>query len=81
MITIKTDNRNGLVVGVKKVNIGDQLMLTSILGKIIRLNMNEVRETGRNTKGVRIMDLRNGDKVAAIESVIPNQCEDGTKIC
>lgn len=75
MITIKTDNRNGLVVGVKKVNIGDQLMLTSMLGKIIRLNMNEVRETGRNTKGVRIMDLRNGDKVTAIESVISNQYE------
>ncbi len=70
VITIKTDERNGNVVGVRKVNPGDQLMLTSRSGKIIRMDTDEIRETGRNAKGVRVMDLRNDDKITAVEPVM-----------
>ncbi len=70
VITIKTDERNGNVVSVRKVNPGDQLMLTSKSGKIIRMDTDEIRETGRNAKGVRIMDLRNDDKITAVEPVM-----------
>lgn len=70
VITIKTDDRNGNVVSVRKVNPGDQLMLTSASGKIIRMDTDEIRETGRNAKGVRIMDLRNDDKITAVEPVM-----------
>ncbi len=75
VITIKTDERNGRVVGVRKVNNGDQLMLTSVSGKIIRIDTDEIRETGRNAKGVRIMDMRDGDKVVAVEPIMTEEQE------
>ncbi|MCK9323557.1 MAG: DNA gyrase subunit A, partial [Candidatus Methanomethylophilaceae archaeon] len=70
VITIKTDERNGQVVCVRKVNLDDQLMVTSMQGKIIRMDMNEIRETGRNAKGVRIMDMRNDDKITAVQPLV-----------
>ena len=76
VITIKTDERNGQVVSVRKVNPGDQLMLTSASGKIIRIDTDEIRETGRNAKGVRVMDMRNGDKVVAVEPVMTEEQEE-----
>lgn len=69
VITIKTDERNGNVVSVKKVEVGDQLMVTSKSGKIIRIDTDEIRETGRNAKGVKIMDMRDGDKIIAVSPV------------
>lgn len=75
VITIKTDERNGKVVCVRKVKTGDQLMLTSASGKIIRMDTDEIRETGRNAKGVRIMDLRDGDRVVAVEPVMTEEQE------
>ena len=70
VITIKTDERNGKVVSVRKVSNGDQLMVTSVQGKMIRMGVDEIRETGRNAKGVRIMDMRNGDKITAVQPII-----------
>ena len=75
VITIKTDERNGRVVCVRKVCNGDQLMLTSASGKIIRIDTDEIRETGRNAKGVRIMDMRDGDKVVAVEPIMTEEQE------
>jgi DNA gyrase subunit A len=76
VITIKTDERNGNVVCVRKVSNGDQLIVTSVQGKMIRMNVDEIRETGRNAKGVRIMDMRNGDKIAAVQPIIPDEGEE-----
>ncbi len=76
VITIKTDERNGKVVSVRKVNPGDQLMLTSASGKIIRIDTDTIRETGRNAKGVRVMDMRNGDKIVAVEPVMSEEQEE-----
>ncbi len=75
VITIKTDERNGRVVCVRKVEPGDHLMLTSASGKIIRIDTDEIRETGRNAKGVRIMDMRDGDKVVAVEPIMTEEQE------
>lgn len=75
VITIKTDERNGRVVCVRRVEPGDQLMLTSASGKIIRIDTDEIRETGRNAKGVRIMDMRDGDKVVAVEPIMTEEQE------
>lgn len=80
VITIRTDERNGGVVSVRKVEQGDHLMLTSSSGKIIRMDTDEIRETGRNAKGVRIMDLRNGDKVVAVEPVMTEAQEDAVNL-
>jgi len=70
VITIKTGGRNGDVVAVRKVKQTDELMVTSKDGKMIRIKVDEIRVTGRNAMGVRIMDLRNGDKVTALEPVM-----------
>ncbi len=76
VITIKTDERNGNVVSVRKVNIGDQLMLTSSSGMIIRINTDSIRETGRNAKGVRVMELKEGDKVVAVQPIMTEEQEE-----
>jgi len=70
VITIKTDERNGKVVSVRKVVTGDELMLQSKSGKIIRMQADSIRETGRNAKGVRVMDMRDGDKIIAVEPLM-----------
>ncbi len=76
VITIKTDERNGNVVSVRKVNVGDQLMLTSSSGMIIRIDTDSIRETGRNAKGVRVMDLKEGDKVVAMQPIMTEEQEE-----
>jgi len=75
VITIKTDERNGKVVSVRKVDVGDELMLQSKSGKIIRMQTDSIRETGRNAKGVRIMDMRDGDKIIAVEPVMSEDAD------
>lgn len=75
VITIKTDERNGKVVRVRKVDPGDQLMLTTATGKTIRIDTDEIRETGRNAKGVRLIDARDGDRVISVEPVMTEQQE------
>ncbi len=76
VITIKTDDRNGNVVSVRKVNVGDQLMLTSSSGMIIRIDTDSIRETGRNAKGVRVMNLKEGDKVVAMQPIMTEEQEE-----
>ncbi len=73
VITIKTTDRNGGVVCVRKVVEGDELMLNSTEGKVLRILVDNIRQTSRNTQGVRIMDLRNGDKVTAVESIVEEE--------
>lgn len=77
VITIKTGGRNGDVVAVRKVEQTDELMITSKNGKIIRLKVDEIRVSGRNAMGVRVMDLRNDDKVTALEPIMASEDEDG----
>ncbi len=73
VITIRTNERNGGVVSVRKVSDGDELMLTSAEGKIIRISVDEIRETSRNTQGVKIMDIRGEDKVTAVEPIVEEE--------
>jgi len=69
VITIKTTQRNGSVVAVKKVSPEDELIVTSQSGKIIRIRVSDIRVTGRNAAGVRIMNLHDDDKVIALQPV------------
>lgn len=69
VITIKTTERNGYVVAVKRVEDDKDLIITSESGKILRISVSDIRVTGRNAAGVRIMDLRNGDRLIALQPV------------
>jgi len=66
VITIKTGGRNGLVVSVKEVEEGDELIVTSAQGMVIRVPVADIRVYSRATMGVTIMKLKEGDTVCAV---------------
>jgi DNA gyrase subunit A len=66
---IKTSARNGKVVSLKSVQAGDDLMLITANGMIIRTGLDEIRSIGRNTQGVRLINLKEGDKLVAAEKI------------
>ena len=63
MFTIKTSERNGYVIGVLPVVDEDQVMLVANSGKVIRMPMDTVRIIGRNTQGVRLINLEEDEIV------------------
>ena len=65
-ITMKTTERTGRVVGVQQVVDEEQLMLITDGGKIIRLRVADIRVIGRNTQGVRLIDLDSGERVVSL---------------
>ncbi|MBI5522506.1 MAG: DNA gyrase subunit A [Desulfarculus sp.] len=65
VITIKTTDRNGAVIGVLVVEDTDEIMLTSDQGDIIRVRVDGIREIGRNTQGVKLKDLASGQRLVA----------------
>jgi DNA gyrase subunit A len=69
IIDIKTAGRNGTVVGMLQVRAGDDILLVTTKGKVIRVHADEVSSQGRNTMGVRIIDLDADDRVGSIARV------------
>ena len=69
IIDIKTGGRNGTVVGMLQVRTGDDILLVTTKGKVIRIHADEVSSQGRNTMGVRIIDLDADDRVGSIARV------------
>jgi len=76
MIAIQTSERNGKVVGALLVQPDDELMLMSTNGVLIRTLVNQIREMGRSTQGVTLMNLDDGDSLAGIEKIIETETED-----
>jgi DNA gyrase subunit A len=66
---VQTSERNGLVVGVACVGDGDQLLLVTEQGQIIRMTAGDLRPMGRDTQGVRLMDLADGDRIVSIATL------------
>jgi DNA gyrase subunit A len=66
IITMKTTDKTGRVIGVQQVTEEDQLMLISNKGKIIRLRIKDIRIIGRNTQGVRLIELEEGERVVSL---------------
>jgi DNA gyrase subunit A len=66
---IRTTDRNGPVVGVLSVHDGDDIMLITTGGMVNRTHVSEMRMIGRNTQGVRIMNLAEGDKIASVAKI------------
>ncbi|MHC4551510.1 MAG: DNA gyrase subunit A [Planctomycetota bacterium] len=70
LINIKTTDRNGKVVALKAVLEGDELMMITANGMIVRTGLEEVRSIGRNTAGVRMISLKAGDHLVAAERLV-----------
>ncbi|MBR3631860.1 MAG: DNA gyrase subunit A [Elusimicrobiaceae bacterium] len=75
VITIKTSERNGAVVGIKLVDESKDLMVVTEKGMTIRTRCEEIRSVGRNAQGVRLVRLEEGDKIARIAPVIKDEEE------
>ncbi len=70
VITIKDSPDRGDLVGVTSVRDNHELMIISIEGTVIRVPVESVRTTGRNTMGVRVMNLRGADKVSSMARLV-----------
>ncbi len=69
VIDIKTTKRNGRVVAISRVDDSDELIMMTSRGKVQRVLVREINVIGRNTQGVRIMSLDEGDTLAAVVRV------------
>src|SRR5207245_5670611 len=79
VINIKTTDRNGDVVGMQAVCDDDELMLITEKGILIRTRVNEIRETGRNAAGVRLIKLDDGDRLVAMAKIDADDTEKAAK--
>jgi len=70
IINVKTTSRNGKVVAIKEVRGGDQMMLITKNGIVIRCPIAQVSVIGRNTQGVRLINLEEGDRVVDVAHLI-----------
>jgi DNA gyrase subunit A len=75
-ITMKVTERTGGVVGALTVRDADEIMLITTGGQMVRIFVRDIRETGRNTQGVKLINLGESDKLQAIAPVISEQQED-----
>ncbi len=66
IITIKTTKRNGNVIGMKQVTNADDVMLITNHGKIIRMKIKGISTIGRNTQGVKLINVEKGEKVVGV---------------
>ncbi|MCD6146784.1 MAG: DNA gyrase subunit A [Thermoplasmata archaeon] len=67
--TIITNERNGKVVAIMEVSDGDEVVLSSKNGMMVRIPVDGVRRQGRNTMGVKLMNLNKGDKIVSVTKV------------
>ena len=70
IITMRTSDKSGQVVGALTVHDGDELMLTTNKGQTVRTRVDEIRETGRNATGVKLMDLPKNVKLQDIARIV-----------
>ena len=76
IITMKTTDRTGKVVGALTVKDADEIMLITEGGQMVRTRVSDIREAGRNTQGVKLIDLEAPDKLQAIAPVISEEKEE-----
>jgi DNA gyrase subunit A len=75
VINVKTTARNGKVVGIQLVDETSEIIVISQYGKIIRIDTNTVRAAGRSTQGVKLLNLEEGDRVAAAVVIPPEEAK------
>ena len=76
VITMRTTDKTGRVVGVQQVTEDDQLMLVTNAGKIIRMRIKDIRVIGRNTQGVRLIELEEGERVVSLARLAEKEEEE-----
>ncbi len=77
VISIQGSDRNGDVVGAVLVGDEDEIMLISNGGTLVRTRVNEISTMGRNTQGVRLINLHNDERLVGVERIVEVQDDDG----
>ena len=75
MIAIHTSERNGKVVGATLVSTEDEIMLITNGGVLIRTRVKEIREMGRSTQGVTLINLAEGEKLSGLQCILDRDDE------
>ena len=75
IISIRTNERNGAVIGAQLVEGNDEIMLITDGGKLVRTRVNEVSVLGRSTQGVKLISLSDGERLAGIERIADDRGE------
>ena len=76
IISVKTTEKTGLAVGFLQVRDDDEIMLMAAMGKILRCKVNDIREIGRNTQGVRVLELEGeADRVVGVALIAEREEE------
>ena len=75
IINLKIVEKNGKVVGIKAVKEDGEIMLISIKGMIVRVEARGISNVGRSTQGVKVINLKPGDKLTAVASVLAKEEE------
>jgi DNA gyrase subunit A len=70
VIGIQTSDRNGRMVGAIQVKLGDEVVLISSVGTLVRTAVDEISEQGRNTQGVRLIRLDEGERLVGLDRII-----------
>ena len=73
IISIQVSERNGKVVGALLVNAGDEIMLITDGGKLVRTRVDEISVLGRNTQGVKLISLSPGERLVGLELVVEEE--------
>jgi DNA gyrase subunit A len=73
IITMKTSDRTGDVIGALTVHDSDEVMLITTGGQMVRIRVSEIREAGRNTMGVKLINLIEGEKLQDIAPVVSQE--------
>jgi DNA gyrase subunit A len=76
IITMKTGDKTGCVVGALTVKEHEEIMLITTMGQMVRTGVRAIREAGRNTMGVKLIDLAENDHLQAIAPVISEAAEE-----
>ncbi|MGA2869816.1 MAG: DNA gyrase C-terminal beta-propeller domain-containing protein, partial [Verrucomicrobiota bacterium] len=74
-VTMKVGEKTGGVVGALTVRDADEIMLITVGGQMVRTSVKDIREAGRNTMGVKLVNLDAGDKLQAIAQVVGEEIE------
>jgi DNA gyrase subunit A len=73
IITVKTSDKTGKMIALKDVNDGDELVIITTKGMVLRQSVKDLRVMGRNTSGVRLIKMKDSDAIADIAKVIPEE--------
>ncbi len=76
---MKVTAKNGKVISITSVRDGDEIMLITKDGMVTRSKVEDIRIVGRNTQGVRVMNLNDGDKLVTIAKVAQENVGDAAE--